>query len=473
MDRAFQALATTNGDDVTGWTLERTYGLQADLLAVTQVWQSPADGTLRIATKGAPEAIAHLCRLDPVARDELARKADRLAEAGMRVLAVAEATADGIPPESPRAFTFHLLGLAGLADPLRQSVPAAIAECRVAGIRVVMITGDYAVTARAIARQAGLDADAVVDGPAITRMGDDELRDAVRRADVFARIVPAQKLRIVQALKANGQVVAMTGDGVNDAPSLKAADIGIAMGGRGTDVAREAASLVLLDDDFGSIVRTIRLGRRIYDNLRKAMAYIIAVHVPIAGLALLPLVTGLPMIFGPVHIAFLEMVIDPVCSMVFEAEREEANIMNRPPRPIESPLFSPALIAWSLLQGTLAFLALAGLYTLALRSELPDDDVRALTFVSLVLVDLGLVLVNRSFGASLHDLVGQRNRALIWISAATVSMLALILALPLARDLFRFGPLHADDLLVVAAVVASVVVALEALKYFWRIRLAR
>jgi Ca2+-transporting ATPase len=473
MDRAFQAVATTIGEDVAGWTLERTYGLQPDLLAVTQVWRSPADGPLRVAAKGAPEAIAQLCRLDPGARDELARKADRLAEAGMRVLAVAEASADGVPPESPHAFTFHLLGLAGLADPLRHSVPAAIAECRAAGIRVVMITGDYAVTARAIASQAGLDAGLVVDGPAIARMGDDELRQTVRRVDVFARIVPAQKLRIVQALKTSGQVVSMTGDGVNDAPSLKAADIGIAMGGRGTDVAREAASLVLLDDDFGSIVRTIRLGRRIYDNLRKAMAYIIAVHVPIAGLALLPLLTGLPLIFGPVHIAFLEMVIDPVCSMVFEAEKEEANIMNRPPRPVESPLFSPALIAWSLLQGALAFLALAGLYTLALRSGLPDDDVRALTFVSLVLVDLGLVLVNRSFGASLRDLVGQRNRALIWISFVTVAMLALILALPLGRELFRFGPLHGDDLLLVAAVVASVVVVLEGLKRFWRIRLAR
>ncbi len=473
MDQAFQAVAATGGDDVAGWSLERTYGLQPDLLAVTQVWRSSAGGKLRVAAKGAPEAIAQLCRLDPAARDELARKADRLAEAGMRVLAVAEASADASLPESPREFTFHLLGLAGLADPLRRSVPAAIAECRAAGIRVVMVTGDYALTARAIALQAGLDAGSVVDGPGIARMGDDELRQTVQRVDIFARIVPAQKLRIVQALKASGQVVSMTGDGVNDAPSLKAADIGIAMGGRGTDVAREAASLVLLDDDFGSIVRTIRLGRRIYDNLRKAMAYIIAVHVPIAGLALLPLLTGLPLIFGPVHIAFLEMVIDPVCSMVFEAEKEEENIMNRPPRPPENLLFSPALIAWSLLQGIFAFLVLAGLYVFALRSGMPNDDVRALTFVSLVLVDLGLVLVNRSFGASLRDLIGQHNRALMWISGATIAMLALILALPLGRDLFRFGPLHGHDLLLVAAVVLTVVVVLEGLKGFWRMRLAR
>jgi Ca2+-transporting ATPase len=228
----------------------------------------------------------------------------------------------------------------------------------------------------------------------------------------------------------------------------------------------------LLDDDFGSIVRTIRLGRRIYDNLRKAMAYIIAVHVPIAGLALLPLFTDLPLIFGPVHIAFLEMVIDPVCSMVFEAETEEADIMRRPPRPVGSPLFSRALVAWSLLQGTIAFLALAGLYALALHGGLPEADARALTFVSLVLVDLGLVLVNRSFDVGLRGLIGHRNRALAWISIVTVLILVLTVALPLGRQLFHFGPLHEDDLLLVACVVAGVVAVLEGLKRFWRMQLA-
>ena len=206
-----------------------------------------------------------------------------------------------------------------------------------------MITGDYPATARAIARQAGLDVQDIVTGEELEQLSDKELVGRVRSATVYARIMPEQKLRIVNALKASGEIVAMTGDGVNDAPSLKAAHIGIAMGGRGTDVAREASSIVLLDDDFRSIVRSVRLGRRIYDNLRKAMAFIFAVHVPIAGLALLPLVSGLPILFGPMHIAFLEMVIDPVCSLVFEAETEEDDVMRRPPRTPDEPLFSSSM----------------------------------------------------------------------------------------------------------------------------------
>ncbi len=466
-DQALQRQARASRVATDGLALVRVYGLRPDLLAVTQVWRSQAASVLQVAAKGAPEAIAQLCRLDDMARQNLLQAADRLAEAGMRVLAVAEATATHALPDDARGFEFSLLGLVGLADPLRASVPGAIAECRAAGIRIVMITGDYAVTARAIARQAGLDANAVLDGSAIAAKCEAELQEAVRHVSVFARIVPAQKLRIVRAFKARGDVVAMTGDGVNDAPSLKAADIGIAMGGRGTDVAREAASLVLLDDDFTSIARTIRLGRRIYDNLRKAMAYIIAVHVPIAGLALLPLLSGLPLVFGPVHIAFLEMVIDPVCSMVFEAEPEEAGIIRRPPRALGTPLISPMLVVWSLLQGTVAFGVLAMNYAIALQRGWPHEDVRALTFVALVLVDLGLVLVNRNFSVSLRGLLGRRNGALLWISLVTVLVLALILGTPFGRTLFHFGMLHGDDIALVVLVVAIVVGVLETAKRFW------
>ncbi|SHK22098.1 Ca2+-transporting ATPase [Roseomonas rosea] len=473
MEKAFHALAAQfgRGEGHPGRKEElvRTYGLRPDLLAVTQVWKVPGTDDCRVAAKGAPEAIAALCRFDPEVLAALARDVDRMATEGMRVLAVAEARFRGEDwPTSPKGFAFTFLGLVGLADPLRSSVLEAVRECRSAGIRVVMITGDYPATALTIAGKAGLDTDAVVTGDDIEAMSEAELSRRVASVSVFARTMPAQKLRIVRALKATGAIVAMTGDGVNDAPSLKAADIGIAMGGRGTDVAREAAALVLLDDDFGSVVKTVRLGRRIYDNLRKAMGYILAVHVPIAGLALLPLLTGLPIIFSPIHIAFLEMIIDPVCSVVFEAEKEEKDIMRRPPRAATSRLFSSGLVLWSLLQGALAFGVVAVLYLLALQRGMPEGDVRALTFVSLVLANLGLVLVNRSFDSSVREALRWDNRALWWVSAATAVLLSIALAWEPARGLFRFGPLHADDLAVAFGAAIGLVVVLEILKRFWR-----
>jgi Ca2+-transporting ATPase len=395
-----------------------------------------------------------------------------MAAEGLRVLGVARASFAGtVWPDSQHDFTFEFVGLAGLADPLRASVPAAVAECRTAGIRVCMITGDYPATAKAIARQAGLEADDVVTGDDLKMMNDAELARRVHTATVFARIMPEQKLRIVHALKSNGEIVAMTGDGVNDAPSLKAAHIGIAMGGRGTDVAREASSIVLLDDDFGSIVKAIRLGRRIYDNLRKAMGFIFAVHVPIAGLALMPLIFGLPILFGPMHIAFLEMVIDPVCSLVFEAETEEDDVMRRGPRSPDEPLFSRHLIGWSLLQGGLAFALVAAIFVIGYRHGMPETEVRALAFFSLIMTIVSLIFVNRSFSASLISALGRPNPALAWVLVAVTALLGLTLLWPLARNLFRFGPLHWDDLALTLGAGALVLVVLEVAKPIWRTRL--
>jgi P-type Ca2+ transporter type 2C len=335
---------------------------------------------------------------------------------------------------------------------------------------VVMITGDYPATARAIAREAGIDAADVVTGDELEQLSEATLAPRVRTATVFARIMPEQKLRIVNALRANGEIVAMTGDGVNDAPSLKAAHIGIAMGGRGTDVAREASSIVLLDDDFSSIVKSVRLGRRIYDNLRKAMGFIFAVHVPIAGLALLPLLFGLPILLGPMHIAFLEMVIDPVCSLVFEAEREEDDLMRRPPRAPDEPLFSGSLIGWSLLQGGFAFALVAAIFIGAFRRGLPEEEVRALAFFSLVLTIVSLIFVNRSFSASLATALRRPNAALAWVLLAITVALGLTLLWPFASSLFRFGPLHADDLALTLGAGVLVLVVLEFLKPLWRAR---
>ena len=477
MEKAFHGLADqqlsgTEHLHGTQWTLVHAYGLRPDLLAMSHVWRA-ADGRqgFVIAAKGAPEAIAEVCHLAAADLAALTQSVNEMAAEGLRVLGVARASYAGeLLPDSQHEFAFEYLGLVGLADPLRSSVPAAVRECRSAGIRVVMITGDYPATATAIARQAGLDAADVLTGREIETMSDADLSARARTATVFARVMPEQKLRIVNALKANGEIVAMTGDGVNDAPSLKAAHIGIAMGGRGTDVAREASAIVLLDDDFHSIVASVRLGRRIYDNLRKAMGFIFAVHVPIAGLALLPLVFGYPILLGPMHIAFLEMVIDPVCALVFEAETEEADVMRHPPRSPEEPLFSRALIGWSLLQGATAFVLVAAIFVVASGRGMPESEVRALTFVSLVFTIVGLIFVNRSFSASLFTAFRRPNPALAWVLPAVAALLGLTLLWPLASDLFRFGPLHLGDLLVTVAAGLVVLVVLEALKPLWRTR---
>ncbi|WP_439817780.1 cation-translocating P-type ATPase [Zavarzinia sp. CC-PAN008] len=471
MEKAFHALGREQPHDhgaaaATGLVPVQEYGLRADLLAVTHVWQR-ADGLgLLAATKGAPEAVATLCGLPPAEHAGLAAIVDAMAARGMRVLgvAVADLPPGAILPGTARGLPFRFLGLVGLADPLRPTVPDAVRECRSAGIRVLMITGDYPATARAIAEQAGLAPGAVVTGADLDAMDDAALAACVRQATVFARTMPEQKLRIVQALKANGEVVAMTGDGVNDAPSLKAAHIGIAMGGRGTDVAREASSLVLLDDDFAAIVDAVRLGRRIYDNLRKAMAYIFAVHVPIAGLALLPLVLGLPLILWPLHIAFLELVIDPMCSIVFEAETEEGDIMSRPPRAADQALFGAGQVGWAVLQGLLVLALVASLFILALDSGQPETEARTLAFATLVVANLGLVLVNRARGSSLRTAFRRRNRALWAVSAATFAILALVIAVPAVRDLFHFGPLHPDDIAVALGAGGAILLLLEALK---------
>jgi Ca2+-transporting ATPase len=423
-----------------------------------------------IATKGAPEAIAELCRLDTAARAEISAAVDAMAAQGLRVLGVAEAQwHEAQLPDSQRGFDFSFRGLVGLQDPLRPSVREAVRQCRSAGIRVVMITGDYPETARAIAAQADIDAGEIVTGAMLGEMDDAELAAKVQEVTIFARIMPEQKLRIVEALKAAGEIVGMTGDGVNDAPSLKAAHIGIAMGGRGTDVAREASSIVLLDDDFGTIVTAIRVGRRIYDNLRKAMGFIVAVHVPIAGLALMPLLFGMPILLGPIHIALLEMIIDPVCSLVFEAESEEADVMQRRPRAPDASLLSRDLVLWSVLQGIIALGAIGGVVLWAFGQGTSEAELRALLFFALVGAVLALVLVNRSFSASIASAVLRPNLAFACVVALIVLVLGLAQFVPAVGDLLHIAPLGMAHGTAALLVGATVLVLLETLKRRGRI----
>lgn len=464
---------TIRAHQQAGWTLHHHYPLDPGLLAMSHVWGSDRSGDERIvATKGAPEAIAELCCLTADARDRVNRTVDAMAAKGLRVLGVAEARWPGAAlPPTQRGFAFTFRGLVGLADPLRPSVPDAVRQCREAGLRVIMITGDYPQTARAIARQAGIAADSVLTGDELAAMSDAELRQAIGTVSVCARIMPEQKLRLVEALKGSGEVVAMTGDGVNDAPSLKAAHIGIAMGGRGTDVAREAAAIVLLDDDFGSIVKAVRMGRRIYDNLRKAMGFIVAVHIPIAGLALLPLLTGMPLLLGPIHIAFIEMIIDPVCSLAFEAESDERKVMQRPPRRADTPLFSRWLVGWSVVQGGIALAVAGGLTLYFWRSGLNPEQLRSAAFLALVLGIASLILVNRRFSASLAAALGRPNPALVAVLGVVAIILAATQFIAPFADLFAFARVPAQAMLAITLASTVLLLLLERLKPLWGRRL--
>ncbi len=444
MEKAFHRLGDhflADTEHIHGnWTIAQGYGLTPELKAMAQVWTAIDGAGHVVAAKGAPEAIIDLCHMDAAAQVRISAQVDAMARDGLRVLGVAQARHAGENwPQGEHDFDFSFVGLVGLSDPIRAEIPESIKQCHEAGIRVIMITGDYPATAHAIAMQAGLkvaDAD-VLSGDELGNLSDAELQARLKTASVCARIAPEQKLRIVQALKADGEIVAMTGDGVNDAPALKAAHVGIAMGGRGTDVARESASLVLLDDNFASIVRAIRLGRRIFDNLQKSMSYLLAVHIPIAGIALLPVLFGWPTMLFPLHIAFLELVIDPACSLAFENEPAEADVMHRPPRCTTAQLFGGPTLMFALVQGLGALAAVAGAYWWGL-SHLPESQARAFAFCTLVIANLALILSNRSKNGSLLASLRRPNKTLWIVVGTAVALLAVVIEVPVLFQLFRF-----------------------------------
>jgi Ca2+-transporting ATPase len=448
------------------WSMAKEYPLSPELLAISHAWHTGIEDHMVVSAKGAPEAIADLCHLNKNEQERLNRQVAALAFQGLRVLAVARGVGrTGQLPEKHHDLELEPVGLLGFEDPLRSTVPAAVAECRTAGVRVVMITGDYPATAQSIARQAGLaNCDEVITGPELDTLLDEDLARRIRTVQVFARVVPEQKLRIVDAMKAIGEIVAMTGDGVNDAPALKSAHIGIAMGGRGTDVARESASLVLLDDDFSSIVAAIRLGRRIFDNIKKAIAFILAVHVPIAGLSMIPVFfADWPLLLLPVHIVFLELIIDPSCSLIFEAEEAEIGVMQRPPRNPNERLFSTKNISVALLQGLSVLTVCLAVFLLSRADHSPEAS-RALTFATLVVAFVVIILVNRSWTRSALAMLRVPNAALRWVVIGTCILLAVVLLVPLAQRLFYFAPLHPTDLVLSLGAGLTCVMWFELLK---------
>jgi Ca2+-transporting ATPase len=464
MERAlFDSGRSWNIQLAAGDDLVRHYPISSELLAVAHAWQLGTESG--VFAKGAPEAIVSLCGCSEDEAEAIVDKATAMARSGLRVLGIASApVAGGHFPEFLTDAAFRFIGLIGFADPVRPTASSAVRECRGAGIRVLMITGDYPETAKAIAREVGLEnPEECLSGEELVPLSDAELTERLARVNVFARIVPAQKLRIVEALKARGEIVAMTGDGVNDAPALRAAHIGIAMGGRGTDVAREAASLVLLDDDFASIAGAVRLGRRIFDNLRKAMSYILAVHIPTVGMTVIPVVAGWPLVFFPVHIVFLELVIDPACSIAFEAEPARRDAMQRPPRDAAEPLFGGPVLLLSLLQGLLALAFVFTLYRYADAAGRSEDALRALAFSGVVAANLYLIFFNRGDGGLITRFT-TGNRALWVVVAGTLIALGAVLAFPALRSQFRFALPGTADFGVLGLGLLALVVALEALR---------
>ena len=453
------------------WTPATAYALSPDILAMTLVFAREGPNEHLLATKGAPEAVMDLCHLAQPERDAIAAEVLAMAERGLRVLGVARGTWQGPVdanagaavttgssanwPASQHDFSFSFLGLVAFMDPPRSDVPAALAECRAAGVRVIMMTGDHPATASAIARQVGLsDRPAVLTGPEIAALGDDALRTRLRQVDLCARLQPEQKLRLVQLLQQDGEVVAMTGDGVNDAPALKAADVGVAMGQRGTDVAREAAALVLLDDSFASIVAAIRQGRRIYDNISHATRFVFAVHMPVILLTLVPALLHWPALLLPVHIVLLELLIDPACSIVFEAEREAADLMTRSPRARDASPFALANLGIGLVQGIgLAAILLLGYAVLTGLMGAPqtwgldfgqglglgEDSARAVVFMALVCGVFLLVLANRSPRRAQAGEPRQTNPWLLRMAAAVVLLLLAVNLVPWLRNVMHFA----------------------------------
>lgn len=450
------------------WVLLQEYPLSNRLLAMSNVWVSPDQSSYVIAAKGSPEAVVDLCHFGKTEMESLSVQIQAIASQGLRLLGVAKASFKKTElPRDQHDFSFTFLGLIGFADPVRPNIAEAIQECYAAGIRVVMITGDYPITAYNIGRQIGLkSAESCITGPQLEDMSDEELKTRIRDISIFARVVPEQKLRIVNALKANGEVVTMTGDGVNDAPALKSADIGVAMGERGTDVARESASLVLLDDNFTSIVGGVRMGRRIFDNLKKAIGYIFSVHIPIAGMSIIPILLGWPLILLPVHIMFLELIIDPACSVVFESESEEADVMRRKPKSADKRLFNRSAAALSFLQGFAVLIGVIAVFIISLNRGFGEEGARTMAFATIVAGNLALILTNRSWSQTILGTFHNRNSALLWVFAGALLALGLVIYVPLLRTMFLFSLLQLTDLLICLAAGFLSVIWFELYKVF-------
>ena len=445
MEKALMNMISTNLVDSEhlhqDWKLIQEYPLSQDLSAMSRAWTSEDKNAFSFYSKGSPEAVFDLCHLNTDEVKELTAVATDLASRGLRVLGVAKSKSTlEYTPDQQHDIDFEFCGLLGFFDPIRPGVKEAVADCYSAGIKIIMITGDYHITAQNIATEIGLkNPDKFITGNDLAKLSDQELQGRIKDISIFSRVIPEQKLRIINALRKNQEIIAMTGDGVNDAPALKSSDVGIAMGATGTNVARESADLILLDDNFSSIVSAIKLGRRIFENLRKAMSYIVAVHIPIAGLTLIPVIfSSLPTIFFPIHVAFLELIIDPTCSIVFEAEPATKDSMLKAPRKTTEPILNHKKLITSVLQGFSVLLLVLGVYLLAVQAKKPEGEIRLLSFGTLLIGNFFLALVNKSWTHKSISEAFFENKAFLIVLLVVISSFSLIVFLPSLRHWFYF-----------------------------------
>ncbi len=424
-------------EEIFSGNLIAEYAFTNELKMMGHVWER--DGDITIAAKGSPEKILTICNLSDEERAEAEKKINDMSSEGLRVIAVATsnpADSDSVP-KSITECSLELCGLIGLMDPPRESVKDDIAICNRAGIRVVMITGDNGITASSIAKKIGIpNCENIITGDMLNEMSDEELREKVKTVSIFSRVIPEHKMRIVKAFKDNGEIVAMTGDGVNDAPALKYSDIGIAMGKRGSEVSREAADLILMDDNFTTIVETVKDGRRIYDNIRKAVGYVFSIHIPIAFASLLAPIIGIDpssLLLLPLHVVLLELLIDPTCSIVLERQPSEFDIMDRKPRNPKEKLLTSRLLIKSVIQGLVIFAASFGSYYYLLSNGFASNTARSMGLVIIMLSNLFLVQVNSSDNefafTSIKRLASDK---IMWAAnILTIAMIGIVLYSPL------------------------------------------
>ncbi len=469
MERAILASAETDGinkRELFSNKLLLEYSFDSAAKMMGHVWE--IDGVPTLAAKGSPESILPLCRLSPEDNAKLESAQVELASKGYRVIAVARRTNMPSIPDELNDNELELLGLLGLEDPPREAVPGAVKICTQAGVRVVMITGDNGITAKSIAGKIGIPhSNEVITGKELDEMPDEELREKIKTANIFARVIPKHKMRIVKAFKDIGEIVAMTGDGVNDAPALKYADIGIAMGKRGTGVAREAADMILLDDNFTTIVETVKDGRRIYDNIKKAVCYVFVIHIPIALIALMTPIMHLPLLLLPIHVVLLELIIDPTCSIIFERQPAEQDIMDRPPRSPKEPLVNMGMMVKALLQGLAIFAAAFGAYIYLHINGEPVELARTFALLVIGFSNLFLVYINQSNKQfAVAALLKWRDKVIILVNAAIVAALALIIYLPAGNAAAKTMPLSFNEVAAAIGLAALATLWWELVKAF-------